>query len=332
MRWLEPNRGGATAMSALFQYQLLGSSPAFRKVRLQIERIAGIDATVLIEGETGTGKEMAARAIHYLGQRKDCPFVPINCGALTEHLIESELFGHERGAFTDAKTMSGGLIQAAHGGTLFLDEIDSLGHKAQAALLRFLQDGMYRRVGSGKIQQANVRVLVASNANLLQLAEDKKFRKDLYFRISVLSLRMPSLRERTGDAVELAEIFVSRFARHYGRDKAKLAPESVAYINSHEWPGNVRELENAVHRAFLLSDSPRIVLPDVAETAEADSPRAVQGFRAAKVEAVRQFERSYVLQIMNETGGNITKAARLANQDPSAFGKLVRKYRSDLQA
>lgn len=319
-------------MSVLFQYQLLGSSPAFRKVRLQIEKVAAIDATVLIEGETGTGKEMAARAIHYMGQRKDGPFVPINCGALTEHLIESELFGHERGAFTDAKHSSGGLIQEANGGTLFLDEIDSLGHKAQAALLRFLQDGMYRRVGSGKIQQANVRILVASNANLLQMAEEKKFRKDLYFRISVLSLRLPNLRERAGDAVELAEIFVSRFARHYGRAKAKLTPESVVYINNHEWPGNVRELENAVHRAFLLSDGPHIVLPDVPEADEAGLPRTTQGFRAAKVEAVKKFERSYVLQLMNETGGNITKAARLAHQDPSAFGKLVRKYRSDLNA
>lgn len=321
-------------MSTQFQYQLLGSSTAFRKVRLQIERIAGIDATVLIEGETGTGKEMAARAIHYLGQRKHNPFVPINCGALTEQLIESELFGHERGAFTDAKTTSAGLVQEAHGGTLFLDEIDSLGHKAQAALLRFLQDGMYRRVGSGKMQQANVRILVASNANLLQLADERKFRKDLYFRISVLSLRMPCLRERTGDAVELAQTFVSRFARHYSRADAMLSPESITYIGSYAWPGNVRELENAVHRAFLLSDGSNIVLPEVMEMAELGSPAVARakGFRAAKVEAVREFERSYVLQLMNETRGNITKAARLANQDPSAFGKLVRKYRTDIQA
>jgi DNA-binding NtrC family response regulator len=249
-------------MSTKFGFQLLGSSDTFQQARTQIERIAKVDATVLIEGETGTGKEMAARAIHYLGHRRERAFVPVNCGALAEALVESELFGHERGAFTDAKVASMGLVHEADGGTLFLDEIDALSLKAQAALLRFLQDGSYRRVGDSATHQSDVRIIVASNANLQDLTQTRRFRKDLFYSINVLPLRMPSLRERGEDALELARVFLTRLAHYYERPSVQLTLSAINHIRRHNWPGNVRELENAVQRAFLLSDGDDIDLPN----------------------------------------------------------------------
>lgn len=314
-------------MSTAYSFHLLGSSLAFVHARTQIEKSAKVDATVLIEGETGTGKEMAARAIHYLGHRSGRPFVPVNCGALAESLVESELFGHERGAFTDAKSASLGLVQEAGGGTLFLDEVDALSPKAQAALLRFLQDGTYRRVGGGMVRQADVRIVVASNANLRELAEARRFRKDLLYRVNVLSVRMPALRDRGDDAIELARVFLGRLARQYERPQPLLAPASLAYIRSHGWPGNVRELENAIHRAFLLSEGPELDLA-AGERAAQDQPVPAEahGFRQAKQRAMGLFERQYLSDLLEQTKGNLTQAAVLAGQDRSAFGRLVRKH------
>ncbi|MBA3774455.1 MAG: sigma-54-dependent Fis family transcriptional regulator [Ramlibacter sp.] len=315
-------------MGISYSFHLLGSSVAFAQARTQIEKTAKVHATVLIEGETGTGKEMAARAIHYLGSRSDRPFVPVNCGALAEALVESELFGHERGAFTDAKSASLGLVQEAGGGTLFLDEIDALSLKAQAALLRFLQDGTYRRVGGGATRQADVRIVVASNANLQELADARRFRKDLLYRVNVLSVHMPPLRERGDDAIELARVFLGRLARQYDRPQPQLTPASLAYIRGHAWPGNVRELENAVHRAFLLSDCPEIDLAAGARKTgvQEQPPAESQGFRQAKERAVGEFERQYLSGLLEQTKGNLTRAAVLAGQDRSAFGRLVRKH------
>ncbi len=315
-------------MGISYSFHLLGSSVAFAQARTQIEKTAKVHATVLIEGETGTGKEMAARAIHYLGSRSDRPFVPVNCGALAEALVESELFGHERGAFTDAKSASLGLVQEAGGGTLFLDEIDALSLKAQAALLRFLQDGTYRRVGGGATRQADVRIVVASNANLQELADARRFRKDLLYRVNVLSVHMPPLRERGDDAIELARVFLGRLARQYDRPQPQLTPASLAYIRRHAWPGNVRELENAVHRAFLLSDCPEIdLMAGTRKTGAQELPPAQsQGFRQAKERAVGEFERQYLSGLLEQTKGNLTRAAVLAGQDRSAFGRLVRKH------
>jgi DNA-binding NtrC family response regulator len=312
----------------MHRFHLLGSSPIFTQTRLQIEKVAKVDATVLIEGETGTGKEMAARAIHYMGARSDRPFVPVNCGALAEALIESELFGHERGAFTDAKSASLGLVQEAGGGTLFLDEIDALSPKAQAALLRLLQDGSYRRVGGSSARQADVRVVVASNANLQELADTKRFRKDLLYRINVLSVRMPALRERGDDAIELARVFLGRLAHKYERPPLRLAPASLAFIRSHGWPGNVRELENVLHRAVLLTEGTEI---DVSLAAGSNGGQGLatvehQGFRDAKARAVGSFERQYLSDLLDRTQGNLTKAAVLANKDRSALNRLMNKH------
>ncbi|WP_457306647.1 sigma 54-interacting transcriptional regulator [Polaromonas sp. P5_E6] len=315
-------------MSARFGFQLLGSSESLAKVRTQIERVARVDAAVLVEGETGTGKEMVARAIHYGSKRADRAFVPVNCGALAETLVESELFGHERGAFTDAKVASLGLVSEAGGGTLFLDEVDALSLKAQAALLRFLQDGSYRRVGGSSTKQSDVRIVVASNANLNELAEARRFRKDLLYRINVLSVYLPTLCERGDDGIELARIFLTRLGHHHGRPQVRLTPASIAFIQSYTWPGNVRELENVVQRAFLLSDSNEVDISQAMSQPRGERSAAAEPevFRTAKQQAVKEFERLYVSRLLMQTNGNLTQAALIAGQDRSAFGRLVRKH------
>ena len=321
-------------MDAYSRLNLIGSSAPFRRLVAQIERMATLDATVLLSGETGTGKELAARAIHYLSARADKPFVPVNCGALADSLVESELFGHERGAFTDAKTASAGLIGEAIGGTIFLDEVDTLSAKAQAALLRFLQDRTYRRVGGGALRQVDVRVLVASNADLAELSLKRQFRQDLLYRLNVLSLHLPALRDREGDAAVLAKSVLQRLSHQYRLPLKHLHPDGLAFLQQYRWPGNVRELENIIHREFLMSDDAELHLR---ESCEALMGGVVQGacsedaidhpFRDAKANAVAEFERSYVRAMLARTGGNISQAARLSKQERSAFGKLVRKYK-----
>lgn len=313
-------------MDDLPRYNLLGSSPQFLQACTHIRKIARVDATVLISGETGTGKEIAARAIHYLGNRCDRPFIPVNCGALAETLIESELFGHERGAFTDAKSASPGLVSEANGGTLFLDEVDALNLKAQAAMLRFLQDRTYRRVGSAVIRQADVRIIVASNACLEQMVEERRFRRDLLYRLNVLTLRMPTLRERQGDAIELAQAFLARLSHQYRMPKKTFHPDSLAFIERHAWPGNVRELENVIHREFLMCEGQEILLEGARKASEETATPHDATFKAAKVRAIDEFERRFVFDLLKRTGGNISQAAKLAGQDRSAFGKLARKH------
>ncbi len=312
---------------------LLGASPRFTSVVGQIRRIAQVDAAVLIEGETGTGKELAARAMHYMGPRAGSPFVPINCGALAENIVESELFGHRRGAFTDAKSESAGLISEANGGTLFLDEVDALPAKAQAALLRFIQDKTFRPVGGGQMKQAQLRIIAASNADLERLAEARRFRNDLYYRLSVLRLRMPALREREGDVLDLARVFLERLNhQHATRPPKRLHPDLIEFMRHYPWPGNVRELENVIQREFLMCapEDPWIRLdPDAGlALARSDAPVADDvPFKAAKAHAIAEFELRYVSRLLQQTSGNITHAARIAGHDRSAFSKLVRKHK-----
>lgn len=308
------------------RYNLFGNSAQFQKAQSRIEKIAKADVAVLIAGETGTGKEMAARAIHYLGARNGGPFIPVNCGALPEALIESELFGHERGAFTDAKSASTGLISEADGGTLFLDEVDALSHKAQAALLRFLQDHTFRRVGSSVSRQADVRIIVASNANLDELVFQRRFRRDLLYRLNVLTLSMPALRDREGDAVELASLFLKRFCKQYRTGEKHFHPASIHFITQHSWPGNVRELENLVHREFLMSESDEILFETAIPQDEEEVLVFEADFKRAKAHAIAQFEHKYLKAVLERSEGNLSHAARLAGQERSAFGKLARKH------
>ncbi|WP_320533728.1 sigma-54 dependent transcriptional regulator [Robbsia andropogonis] len=315
-------------MNQCTHLKMLGSSDAMEALRRQIEKIAGVDVPVTVLGETGTGKELAVRTIHYCSERRQAPFVPVNCGALPEALVESELFGHERGAFTDAKLVSGGLIGEAEGGTLFLDEIDALGLKAQAALLRFLQDGGYRRVGGTKIRYANVRVVVATNADLAALVEARQFRRDLLYRLDVVTLRIPSVRDRADDAVELAEAFLDGLRTRYTKSAMRFHDTSYSHLRSHTWPGNVRELENSVHRAFLLSEDGFVRLGSVVSTQDLGGaePTAGRPFKAERSAMITRFEVDYLRRLLAEANGNLSLAARLAGEERSAFGKLVRKH------
>ncbi|RDU94722.1 sigma 54-interacting transcriptional regulator [Trinickia dinghuensis] len=312
-------------MDDFLKHRLIGSSARFKQTCSEIQKIASVDATVMIAGETGTGKEVAARAIHYQSRRCDKPFIPVNCGALPEALIESELFGHERGAFTDAKAAAVGLVCEADGGTLFLDEVDALSLRAQSALLRFLQDKSYRRLGSGVERHADVRIVVASNANLEQLAQTRQFRSDLLYRLNVLLLRMPPLRERDGDSIELARTFLDRLSHQYRMPPKVLHPDTRAFIAEYHWPGNIRELENVVHREFLMTDGEEIRFGTAASNVERTEGKHGL-FKTAKAHAIAEFERRYLSHILEKAGGNLTLAARLSGQERSAFGKLVRKH------
>jgi two-component system, NtrC family, response regulator GlrR len=325
----KPQRNGSSTgdFAAL---NLLGTSPVFLEALRVIGRIAAVDATVLIQGETGTGKELAARALHYLSHRRDFPFIPINCGALPDSLIESELFGHERGAFTDAKQATRGLVAQAEGGTLFFDEVEAMTPRAQAVLLRFLQDHQYRPVGGRHVANGDLRIIASSNVDLEELVRRGEFRRDLLFRFSILSVTMPPLRQRGSDALLLAEHFLSCFAKQYGRPAKRLHPDTITWLLAHDWPGNIRELENMILRELLVADDDviRVAVADPAATSRsvAGEMDVERTFKSAKAQAVAEFEKSYLGQLLAKTCGNISLAARISGKDRSALNKLVKKH------
>lgn len=237
---------------------MIGSSPRMRELYAMIHKIAPTDATVLINGETGTGKELVARALHFQSPRREKPFICVNCAAIPETLIEAELFGHEKGAFTGAASQREGLVSAADGGTLFLDEIGELPLEAQARLLRVLQEGEVRPIGSVESRDVDVRLVAATHRDLAKLAREHKFREDLYFRINVMQLKLPPLRERGKDILVLAETFVKRFCNELQKPPKTLSPEAIQAITTYTWPGNIRELENAIQRAVILCEDDEI--------------------------------------------------------------------------
>jgi two-component system response regulator GlrR len=314
---------------------MVGKSEAFRRMESLIRKIAGYDAAVLIEGETGTGKELAARSIHYLSARSGMPFVPVNCGALPDSLIENELFGHHRGAFTGASESHHGLIAQASGGTLFLDEIDALSPKGQVTLLRFMQDQEYRPLGSKRSESGDVRIIAASNADLLKLENAGHFRADLLFRLKVLSVELPPLRQRVGDVEVLARHYIQQFSRKYGKPPKSLHPDTLAWMNGYGWPGNVRELEHLLHREFLLCDTPLLTiaqsLPGTDRRKQADRRRVDlgPGFGTAKAQAIADFEKKFLRQLLAQAEGNVTRAAKLAGKERRALGKLLKKHGLD---
>jgi two-component system response regulator GlrR len=312
--------------------RLIGRDPAFLKVVEQIGLFGANDAPVLFTGETGTGKELCARVIHLLSKRHLGPFIPVDCGALPDHLFENELFGHARGAYTDARSDQKGLVALAEHGTLFLDEIDSLSLTAQSKVLRLLQERTYRALGSDRFRQADVRILAATNRNLHDLVEQKSLRSDLFFRINVLRVRLPALRERSSDIPLLSRHFIDEICKNAGLPRKMLSQATSNKLIQYDWPGNIRELYNVLQRAVFCSPGAQIAAAAIeingSASAREDSvcETASEKFRSAKLRAVQCFERDYVKQMMEKHAGNVTRAALEAGKDRRAFGRLAKKY------
>jgi DNA-binding NtrC family response regulator len=317
-------------MTDFARLNLIGRSQPFLDALSLIEKFAACVHIVLLQGETGTGKELAARAIHYLGARRRFPFIPINCGALPDALVESELFGHVRGAFTDAREASPGIISKVRGGTLFLDEIEATTMKTQVSLLRFLQDGEYRPVGGTSFMTSDVRVVGATNVNLADMVRAGRFRSDLLFRLNALTITLPPLRERPGDVMLLAEHLLEELNRASGKPPKSLHPSAAAALMAYHWPGNVRELENLMLRRYLLEEGPVIRIAAIEPgcgRAEAQVSGAPEwSFRSAKARAVTAFEQSYIVALLSRSGGNLSLASRLSGKDRSDLSKLLRKH------
>ncbi len=315
---------------------MLGHSQAIQSVRTQLQRYASCDVQVLIEGETGTGKELAAREIHYASARREHPFVPVNCGAIPDSLIENELFGHGRGAFTDAKSAQLGLIDHARGGTLFLDEVDALSDKGQVTLLRFLEDNEYRPVGGGAARISDARIIAATNADLELQVGAGHFRRDLQYRLNALCLRLPPLREREGDVVLLAQHFLEAAAIKLHGPSRRWGESAMQALVAYAWPGNVRELDHIALRAYmgaataaidiaeLIAAEPAFAQPAAAPRRRANEPEV--SFSAAKTHAIRKFEHDYLSQLMQRARGNISAAARLSGTERRQLGKLLMKH------
>jgi two-component system response regulator AtoC len=321
--------------------RILGESEGLKAVLRQVDRLAPVNTTVLITGESGTGKELIARALHERSSRAANPFVAINCGAIPAGLIESELFGHAKGAFTDARTAKQGLFSEADGGTLFLDEVGELPLPAQVKLLRVLQEGEIRPVGESRAEKVDVRVIAATLRDLGKLVERGEFREDLYYRLNVVNLRMPPLRERREDIPLLARAFIHRFNRQLNREPPVegLSPEAEALMAAYAWPGNVRELENAMERAVLLADGPQLLpsnLPERLWTAPqpaASSPAVQQvGSDLSLKRAMRELEETYIRAALRRTRGNRTRAAEVLDISHRALLYKIKEYGIDPDA
>jgi len=301
---------------------VVGRSEAMLQVYKTAARVASTDATVLIQGESGTGKELVARAIHTASPRAACPFVAVDCGAIAEGVLESELFGHARGAFTGAQAARRGLFEEANRGTLFLDEIGDIGQNLQARLLRALQEGTIRRVGTNDPIPVDVRVVAATNQDMEAAVRDGAFRADLYYRLHVVSIRIPPLRERKEDVPLLAEHFAQKHGRAEG---AAVSPAARELLVAYDWPGNVRELENAIARALALNPSGVITpedLPDVVRRAAPPAP-GPGGLDLADRPTLAELERRYATQVLSETGGNKTRAAEVLGIDRKTLYRIL---------
>jgi two-component system NtrC family response regulator len=306
--------------------EIISSCEEMDEVLETVRRVSATDVTVLIQGESGTGKELIARAIHYNSTRKDKPFVPVNCGAIAENLLESELFGHEKGAFTDAYTRSRGKLELAQDGTLFLDEIAELTPKLQVKLLRFLQEREIERVGGEERIQLDVRVLAASNRNIEEELKKGQFRDDLYYRLNVISISLPPLRERGEDVILLANAFLNRFSREMGINTNGFSDEALLALRSYNWPGNVREVENKLRRAIIMARGPYIT-PDDLDLKEPDKKK--KPGKLTLKEARDRLESQYIREALRRSNGNVTHASELIGVTRSTFYSIMEKYGID---
>jgi DNA-binding NtrC family response regulator len=328
------------ALAAQGRTTLVGETPAFKRLLDRLPLAARADAPVLVRGETGTGKELVARTLHALSARQERAFVPVNCGALPGELLESELFGHVRGAFTDARRDKPGLVLEADGGTLFLDEIGDMALPLQVKLLRFLQEGEIRPVGANKTVKVDVRVVAATHRDLAQAVAEGAFREDLYYRLNVVPLWVPPLRERRGDLPALANHILERIAGRTSRPDLRFSKAALERLQRHDWPGNVRELENVVHRAVVFAAGPEIAegdieldaLPEGVPVMEVPPVDLAVPLREAKERLVEDFERAYVEAALTAAGGNVAQAARRAGKDRKSFWELMQRYGVDADA
>jgi two-component system, NtrC family, response regulator GlrR len=318
------NRAADPRIEQAFSHGLIYRSSAMAELIEQAKLVADSDITVLIQGETGTGKEVLAKAIHEASPRRDKPFIPINCGAFPEQLLESELFGHEKGAFTGATTRHEGLFLAANGGTLFLDEIGDMPLPLQVKLLRVLQDFHVRPVGSTRTYPVDVRIISATHHDLKQAVNDAEFREDLYYRLNVVPLRIPSLDERREDITLLVEHLLSRYQEKHAGKRKHFAPEALDYLVSASWPGNIRQLNNVVELCVTLSKTDLIPL-SLAQRAIQDEPGKIQTLKEAK----DGFERNYLISVMRITDGQVANAARIAGRNRTEFYKLLSQHGID---
>lgn len=307
--------------------EIIGNSKKIEDVLELVHLVAKTNSSVLITGESGTGKELIARPIHRLSNRSKYPFVPVNCGALTETLLESELFGHERGAFTGAINEKRGLIEEAEGGTLFLDEIGETSLQFQVKLLRILQEGEYRRVGSSKCLKANIRIIAATNVPLEENIFKGTFREDLYYRLNQFRIKLPPLRDRIDDLIMLSKYFLEKACTEFTKQIVGFSPEVIEKFWRYSWPGNIRELENMVTQAVILATPPTIELSNVPSLIEKlhKNPRRTRLSDKPYAEAKKEFERRYFQSVIDRTNGNISAASRLSKIDRKQFREKARK-------
>jgi len=324
--------------------EILGQAAATEQMRKLIRRVAQTNATVLIQGESGTGKELVARAMHRNSARKDGPFIKLNCAALPENLVESELFGHEKGSFTGATNKREGRFELAHGGTIFLDEISELSLPLQSKLLRVLQEREFERVGGNRTIQVDVRVVAATNRHLEQSVEKKEFRQDLYFRLNVVPIHVPSLKEREGDVELLAEAFAQRYIRKHGMPVKGLTPEAMTALKAHDWPGNIRELQNVLERAVILCGEDGYIHPEQLglttppQAGEGEAPTEA-GTSAPPAEepatptvststtTLAELEKQHILATLEQCDGNRTQTAKVLNINIRTLRNKLNEYK-----
>jgi DNA-binding NtrC family response regulator len=329
-RLMQENRELQGQLSSIKTFTgIVASSPQMQKVLDTIRRVATGDANILLHGESGTGKDLAARAIHEASRRSHRAFVPIDCAAMPENLLESEMFGYEKGAFTGAMNTKRGLLETAANGTVFMDEIGELPLTMQSKLLRVLQDHQFRRLGGTELLNTDFRLISATNRNLQEMVKDGGFREDLYYRLNVVTIELPPLRDRDSAIAPLAQHFLRHFVEKTGKE-VKISNAAMIVMEKYHWPGNVRELMNVIERAVSLTEFNQITPLDLPlsmlESVKGQVRAVEQSFRTAKRRAIEDFETRYLSEMLSETGGNVSEAARRCGMKRSAFQRLMARY------